>query len=585
MTRPTDLDTNRHEPDLNDIGSTYERGESGLVSWIGTGAAGGKANGLLRAENALQKHFPDGTFQNITITIPRMTVIRTDVFDAFLKQNNLIEQISEGDSDDAIADLFQEAEIPPSIVGDLMDLVQHCNQPLAVRSSSLLEDSLHEPMAGVYVTKMISNRSPEPTKRFNELTAAIKLVWASLFFAGARSYLQSRKKDVRQEKMAVIIQRVVGRRHEDHFYPLISGVARSWNFYPVGYARPEQGVVDLALGLGKTIVDGGQTWSYSPAYPKAPAPYGSVRDLMHSTQTRFWAVMMGKPPEWNPLTETEYMVQSSIKTAEEHGVLSQLCSTYDPSSDRIYSGLFGRGPRVIDFSPMLQANTLPLNDLILQILHACESECGEKVEIEFALDWSGKLEDPVTFALLQTRPMNISAQMVDIEPLTSRPEDLFIRSEHVLGNGEDESIRDIVFIRPDTFDMARTMDIASEIGDMNRALTDTFYLLLGFGRWGSSDPWLGVPVCWGQISGARAIVEAPWEKGRIEMSQGSHFFHNMTALGVFYFSIWSQEHIDWEWLQQQEIVQQTQWLKHVRLESPIHVAVDGRTGKGVILKP
>ncbi len=320
---------------------------------IGDGELGGKAQGLAFIKDFLATDLDPSRFPGIDVQVPTLVVITTQMFDLFMERNDLNDIALSDMPDDRIAHAFQKADLPVEMLGDLRALIEKVHTPLAVRSSSLLEDALYQPFAGVYATKMIPNNQHDPAQRFHRLMEAIKFVYASTFFKTARGYIRATDHDVESEKMAVILQEVVGRRHGDRFYPHISGVARSFNFYPVGRARPEEGVVNLALGLGKTIVDGGITWTYSPAHPSAPPPYGSIGDLMKNSQLRFWAVNMGRPPEYNPIAETEYLLQADIGQAEYDGTLKVTASTYNAQSDRLTMGIGNQGPRVLNFAPLL----------------------------------------------------------------------------------------------------------------------------------------------------------------------------------------------------------------------------------------
>ena len=334
---------------------------------IGSGDLGGKAQGLVRIQGALDREL-EGRVDGIDITIPRLVVLPTDGFDAFVARNHLDEVASEEPPDDRLAHAFQQADLPSELLGDLRALAGEARQPLAVRSSSLLEDALAQPFAGVYETKMLSNNQPDPGERFRRLVQAIKLIWASTFFRSARTYRRAAGIAERDEKMAVIIQEVVGSRHGDRFYPELSAVCRSYSYYPIGRSKPEDGVVSLALGLGKTIVDGGLCWSYSPRRPKAPAPFASVQQMLAETQTRFWAVNMAGPRAYDPIAPTEYLVEADLSAAEYDGTLRSLASTYDGASDRLRPGVGMEGPRVLDFAPLLKLREWPVNDLVQALL-------------------------------------------------------------------------------------------------------------------------------------------------------------------------------------------------------------------------
>lgn len=550
------------------------------LTYIGGGSPGGKAQGLIFINATL---FDAAAFPEIPVNIPRFTVLRTDVFDAFMEKNALADIAHSDAADDRIAHAFQKADFPVQYIGDLRALVASLKTPVAVRSSSMLEDALHEPFAGIYATKMIPNNQPDIDTRFRKLIEAIKFVYASTFFKAAKDYRNATGRGPSDEKMAVIVQEVVGQRHQDRYYPEVSGVARSYNFYPLGKTRPEDGVVSLALGLGKTIVDGGRCWTYSPSRPKANPPYGSAAEWLKQTQTQFWAVTMGKPPAYDPIKETEYLLEASLTDAERDNTLKLLASTYDGQSERIMPGTSGSGPRILTFAPLLVLNELPLNPLIQSLLSVCEQAVGSAVEIEFAMTLK-----PVRFGFLQVRPMHVSDERIILAENEMTGDDLLLASEQVLGNGGIDTLRDVVYVRPEQFDAKFTPKIAAEIEAINRALVEAGrpYLLIGFGRWGSSDSWLGTPVQWGQISGAKVIVEATLPNMDIDMSQGAHFFHNISSFRVSYFSVKhsGKYQIDWTWLDAQESLTKTQFVRHVKLSTPLAVKVDGRTGKGVIRK-
>jgi hypothetical protein len=552
------------------------------VTRIGDGALGGKAGGLLLARDALAR-LEQSKVAPFAVAVPRMAVIGTDIFDAFIERNELYAVVAAGRTDERLALAFQRAELPVEIVGDLRALVEVAHTPLAVRSSSLLEDALERPFAGVYETKMIPNNQPDADTRFRKLVEAVKLVYASTFFRAAQAYRRATGQADQSEKMAVILQEVVGRRHGDRFYPDVSGVGRSYNFYPSGAARPEEGVVSLALGLGKTIVDGGQCWSYSPAHPGAPPPYGSVGELLDNSQTAFWAINMGRPPEYDPIAETEYLLQGSLADADQDDTLRYVASTYDVGSDRLTPGIGARGPRAVTFAPLLVLRQLPLNDLLRALIEACEKTLECPVEIEFALDLEeGRLE----LGFLQVRPMVVSHECIEISERALEAPDLLLASRRAMGNGRLDTLRDVVYVKPVAFEARFTPTIAGELEETNLRLLEEgrSYLLIGFGRWGSSDPWLGIPVTWGQVSGARVIVEATLPGMDVEPSQGSHFFHNISSLGVGYLMVphRAQPPIDWAWLDAQPALAETDHMRHVRLRQPLLVEIDGRVSRGAI---
>jgi hypothetical protein len=489
--------------------------------------------------------------------------------------------------DDRIANAFQQSQLPEEIVGDLKALMDEVHQPLAVRSSSLLEDALFRPFAGVYETKMTPNNQPDPTARFRKLVEAIKFVYASTYFRSARNYIRATDRSIRDEKMAVIIQEVVGRRHDDRFYPELSGVCRSYDFYPGMHSRREDGVVNLALGLGKTIVEGDPTWTYSPGRPKAPPPFESVVDTLKNTQTKFWAVNMGRPPAYDPIRETEYLVRLDLSAAEYDDTLAFVASTHDADSGRLSPGVARSGARALTFAPLLELETYPLNRLIKTMLTMCERALDVKVEIEFAMTLPGPGgAENARLGLLQVRPMVVSDEQVALTAEDMSGPNVLVASSRVMGNGTDSTIQDVVYVKPESFEARYTRAIARELEQVNAALLTAGrpYLLIGFGRWGSSDPWLGIPVNWGDICGAKAIVEATLPDMIVELSQGSHFFHNISSFHVSYFSVRHQAvpGIDWDWLNAQPAESETTYLRHVRLDDALVVKVDGRAGRGAI---
>ena len=554
---------------------------------IGSGSLGGKAKGLVFIKDLLAKRINASSFSDVDINVPTMAVIATDCFDQFIAQNRLAALPFEEMPDDRIAQAFQKCDLPVELLGDLRALNVQVKTPLAIRSSSLLEDALERPFAGVYATKMIPNNQFDPDIRFRRLVEAVKFVYASTYFREARDYIRTTGTKPGEEKMAVIIQEVVGQRRGDRFYPDISGVARSYNFYAFEPARPEDGVVTLALGLGKTIVDGGIAWTFSPTYPEKPPPFATVQELVKGTQTEFWAVNMGKPPAYDPVSETEYMVHGNLADAEADEALSLLASTYDPERDRIVPGIGSRGPRILNFAPMLVREEFPLNDLVKALLNASEKTVKAKVEIEFAITLQGRRGDRprARLGFLQVRSMVVPDQVVDVNLSDPRA---IVASDMVMGNGTADDIQDIVFARPDKFSPMHTPAIAQQLESVNRELQQQHrpYLLIGFGRWGSSHPSLGIPVDWSQISGARAIVEATLPEMNVELSQGSHFFHNLSSFRASYFMVQHGRRpgINWDWLNRQPVVRETEFIRHVRPTARLSVRVDGRTAKGVILQ-
>jgi len=560
---------------------------------IGGGALGGKAKGLGFIKRILATSCAPGTFPDVELSIPRLTVVGTDVFAEFMKRNGLLEVACSDAPDERIAHAFQKGELPPLVVGDLRALISEIHTPLAIRSSSLLEDALSHPFAGTYATKMIPNNQPDGGARFQRLVEAIKFVYASTFFRDAKSYRRAIGQPGVDEQMAVIIQEVVGQRHGDRFYPTISGVIRTYNFYPTRPASPADGVVHLALGLGKTIVDGGVSWTYSPAFPRHRPPYGSVQDLLKNTQTAFWAVNMGPPPPYDPINEAEYLVQGDLADAEYDGTLEQTVSTYSAESDRLVIGAGASGPRVLTFAPILELEDVPLNRIVRRLSTSCKEAVGCDVEIEFAMTLRGESRgreanrELSRFGFLQLRPTRVADEAVEVSEGDLHGPGVLVATDRVLGNGASDDITDVVYVKPEVFNAQHTRVIAAEVDAANRKLSaeGRGYVLIGFGRWGSSDPWLGIPVTWPQISNARVIVEATLPEMNVDPSQGSHFFHNMTSFRVHYLTVShaGPHRIDWERLGRLPAVNEATYVRSVRALKPLRIRVDGRAGRGVIL--
>jgi hypothetical protein len=512
-----------------------------------------------------------------------MAILCTKIFDLFMQRNDLYEIACSDLPDDRIAHAFQRAELPFEVLGDLRSIVEQVHTPLAIRSSSMLEDTKNEPFAGIYHTKMIPNNEFDPDIRFRQLVEAIKFVYASTFFRSARDYRKALGHQDCDEKMAIIIQKLVGKRLRSCYYPELSGVARSYNYYPLKPARPEDGVVNLALGLGKTVVEGGISWVYSPAFPHAEPPFGSVENKLNGTQTEFWVVNMGEPPAYDPVNEVEYLSLENITAAEEDGTLKYVASTYNALTGRFSIGTGIKGPRVLTFAPLLVLEQLPFNDLIKSLLSVCEEALDTPVEIEFAMTFN-----PHQFGLVQVRAMAVPTDVVQVSEQELLGDNLLGASENVLGNGIVESIRDVVYVKPKGFELKHTKSIVPELEHFNSLLLGAGapYALIVIGRLGTLDPWLGIPVQWGQVCGAKVIVETTLDSARLELSQGSHYFHNMINLGVKYFSMPFDRRykIDWDWLEAQEAVEETQFVRHVRLPAPLKIRVDGRRSRGVIYK-
>ena len=555
---------------------------------IGSGSLGGKGRGLAFTDNLLRKYLEPDHFPGMTIRIPRTIVLGTDVFAEFVAQNDLLALAVQNVSDQEILRAFLHADLPATVLGDLRAILDKARFPLAVRSSSLLEDAMYQPFAGIYATVMIPNSNPDITVRFHNLLQAIKFVFASTYFRQAKNYIEATSNRIEEEKMAVIIQEMVGTKNGRYFYPEISGVARSFNYYPFGKATQKDGVVNLALGLGRTIVEGGTSLQYSPAYPAVYPQFGTTRDLFHNSQLQYFALDLQSDIIRKYPREDQNLALLDLADAEKHGTLRHVASTYSGQEDRLYEGVSRSGPRVLTFAPVLKSEIIPLNQAIRLLVNMCETAVNAPVEIEFAVRLGRETPTPAEFSFLQLRPMvkQEGSISIDLEDLAA--DDLLFRCEKTLGNGIAR-LRDVVYVKPESFNAMRTREMVREIAGINDVLLHERrpYLLIGPGRWGSSDPSLGIPVGFGDISGARAIAETTLPNMIIDPSQGSHFFQNLTSFRITYFTLrhYNEEHsIDWDWLSALECVQETAHLRHVRAPEEMMILVDGQTGYGVVLK-
>jgi CheY-like chemotaxis protein len=559
-------------------------------SIIGSGSIGGKARGLAFLDRILANYFDQAQFPKIALAIPRTVVIGTDMFDDFIKENDLLAFAVENHSDNHIINRFINASLPAKMVGDLRDFVKHVRVPLAVRSSSLLEDSLYLPFAGIYATKMLPNDQYGDDIRFLNLVNAIKFVYASTFFRQAKSYIKSTPHRIEDEKMAVVIQPVVGTLHRDCFYPDFSGVARSYNYYPVGQAKPEDGVVNVALGLGKTVVDGGISLRFTPAYACVLPQFTNIKDMFNFSQRDFYAIAMKHTASVAFLEEDQYLSKQGLERAEKDGVLQYLASTYSRENDVVYDGINFPGPRIINFAHILKNDIFPLAKILQYLLKLSSEAMDCPVEIEFAATLDAANVFPAIFSILQVRPLVVNDELVKVELAETQKEFALCYSNQVLGNGISHTIRDIVFVKPAIFTAAKSPQIANEVDKLNSQLCteNVPYMLIGPGRWGSTDPWLGIPVKWSQIGGVKVVVEVGLPNMNVDPSQGSHFFQNMTSLRIGYFTIplnSANAFIDWPWLESLSTISETPFLKHVRVTQPLKVMIDGRKSQGIILKP
>lgn len=554
---------------------------------IGDGSLGGKGRGLAFIDNIIKRHRDLNKFENMPVRIPKTVVLCTDIFDEFMEANKLYRIALSDASDEDILKAFLKAHLPERLAADCRVMMKVVPGPLAIRSSSLLEDSHYQPFAGIYSTYMIPPLNDEDA-RLELLGDAIKSVYASVYYKDSKAYMKATSNYIDQEKMAVIIQEVVGQQHETRFYPQISGVARSINYYPVNDQKAEDGIVNMALGLGKYIVDGGQTLRVDPYQPKKIMQLSEMEMTLRETQTRFLALDLSRTQLDFKTDDGFNLLNLSVRQADKDGVLRWISSTFDSYDQVIRDGYYeGPSRKIISFCGILQYDVLPMPEILQNVLHYGSTEMRRPVEIEFAAN----VNDDKTgeFFLLQIRPMVDNKMNLDEDLNEISDDQLVIRSESAIGHGIMSDIYDIVYVKTADYSASYNPKIAEQMEKINDKLLDEQreYVLVGPGRWGSSDSWLGIPVKWPAISGARVIVECGLTNYRIDPSQGTHFFQNLTSLGVAYFTINPYKGdgmFDEEWLNSLPAIEETEYLRHVRLEQPLTAKVDGVKKLGVVMK-
>ncbi len=555
---------------------------------VGSGSLGGKARGLAFVNRLLMLEDVDSRFPEIRIHVPPAVVVSTEVFDQFIEENRLTDFALGSASSEEIRRRFAASNFPKEAQADLKAFLARADYPLAVRSSGLLEDSPSQPLAGVYRTVMIPNRGPLD-RRLADLVSAVKNVYASTYSGQAKAFLGMTPFRLEEEKMAVTIQKLVGRLHGHRFYPDFSGVARSHNVYPSPPMKAEDGVAAVALGLGRTVVEGGASISFCPRYPKKALTFSSVESLLESSQREFFALDLSlEAARTGP--EGAELTRFGLGEAEEDGTLAALGSTFSPENQTVYDGLAREGIRLVSFAPILKLEVFPLAELLSELLEIGKRGTGTDVEIEFAVNLSVPEGELPEFGFLQLRPLALAVEPEELE-IGSRPEaDILCRSQSVLGHGKVADLRDLVVVDYHRFDRLKSVEAADEVARINAALQSQGipYILIGVGRWGSMDQHLGIPVTWNQIAGARVIVESGFKDLIVAPSQGTHFFQNLSSLNVGYFTVNPQAgdgFLDWDWLLSQPASGQTGIVRHLRLAESIKVLMNGRTGEGLILKP
>lgn len=564
--------------------------ESGFFK-TGRGSMGGKARGLAFLATQLSENgWLQAKYGGVRITIPQTLVITTEGFEDFLDDNALRNFNPEGLSDDRVLGTFLAARFPVWLRDDLKAYLQQVTYPLAVRSSSLLEDAQGQSFAGIYNTYMLPNCHGELTIRLGQLINAVKLVWASTFLENPRAFARSTLHRTEEEKMAVIVQKLTGARHGDYFYPALAGVAQSYNFYPVGHMQPEEGIAHIALGLGKTVVEGGSALRFSPRYPELLPQFSTVDDILRNAQRAFFALKMTASPEHVGLGGQSALAKLAVDQAADHPPVRFFASGYSPQDQRIRDRLGQGDYPVVTFASILKHGAIPLPAILRDLLDLGHHGMGGPMEIEFALNLASADQPRPSLTLLQIRPMAKTPPRPGEDEIDNgEMHRAFCYSSMVMGTGGLNTVRDLVYVKPESFDPARTVAIAAEIAAFNGQLkaAGRKYLLIGPGRWGSADSWLGIPVRWKDISEVGAIVETTHPQLHADPSQGTHFFHNITSLGISYITISRdpRDFIDWQWLAGLPAARDGRFMRHVALGKPLRLKFDGKRSCAAILIP
>ncbi len=554
---------------------------------IGQGSLGGKARGLAFVATLLQRN-PElhKKFASVNIIVPKTLVLTTEAFNSFIDANDLRSFAKVDLPDEEIADAFLVAELPVWVRDNLRAYLEQVNYPLAIRSSGLLEDAKFRAYAGLYSTYMIPNNSSSLDERLDDLVTAIKLVYASTYFRSPKAFGKRVGLRTEDEKMAVIVQQLIGERFGDSFYPAISGVAQSHNYYPFDRMKPEEGIATIALGLGRMVMEGEQTLRFSPKYPQLLPQFSVVEDMLKNSQQSFYALNMSQECRLVSFSEDCTLEKRQVVDALDEHPVRLLTSTYIPAEKRIRDDGFVPGHKIVTFAQVLKYKSFPLAEILQDVLRTAQDGMACPVELEFSVHMPQQADQIPEFAFLQLRPMSARAELIEVYISDEELKQSFCVSHSALGNTSRDDMLDIIYVKPDVFDKSRTVDIAREISLLNAKLfeADRPYLLIGPGRWGSADRWLGIPVKWADIHGVGAVVEAAMPEAKVEPSQGSHFFHNVTTLGINYFTVTEngEDILDWDWLTSLPLAEETRHVAHVALEKPFNLKVDGRKSLGAI---
>lgn len=561
-----------------------------VFSRIGESSIGGKARGLAFINSIIKNYRLFDKYENMIVSIPRTVAIGTDVFDEFMETNDLYKVGLSDLSDEEILNAFVSANIPDRIRDDLVSFISVIKNPIAIRSSSLLEDSMYQPFAGIYSTYMIPNTRISQKAMINQLETAIKCVYASVFYKGSKAYIASTSNLIDEEKMGIVLQEVCGSRYGNRFYPTISGVARSINYYPIAPEKFDDGIASIALGLGKYIVEGGTSLRFAPRYPKKALQLSSPDITLRETQKEFFALDLMSDSFKVSVDDGVNLQRLKLEDAEADGTLKYVGSTYDYEDNKVSDGLLGKGRRLVTFSSILNYHSIPLTDILNEILSIAQKEMNHPVEIEFAVNLDTPPDHPKIFHWLQIRPIVETYDKTIVKLEDVKRENALILSDSALGNGEIKNVYDIIYIKPEQFKPADSPLIAETIEHINDELVNKNrnYILIGPGRWGSNDPWLGIPVKWPQISNARLIVEMGLKNYRVDPSQGTHFFQNLTAFQVGYFTInpfMDDGLFDVSFLEKLPAVYEEKYVRHVHFDNPLLIRIDAHKNKGVVFKP
>jgi CheY-like chemotaxis protein len=562
-----------------------------MLTRIGESSIGGKARGLAFLDTLIKRNRLYNRFDGVEITIPRTIVIGTDIFDEFMEMNNLYKvALSDEFEDEEILKRFINAPLPDIVSDDLEIVVSLVEKPLAIRSSSLLEDSHYQPFAGIYNTYMVPLVKEDRKITLDLVHKAIKGVYASAFYKDSKAYMAATSNVIDEEKMAIVIQVVAGKQYGDHYYPTFSGVARSINFYPVEPEKSEEGIVNIAVGLGKYIVDGGLSLRFSPKYPKKVLQTTNPDMALKETQKHFFALDLNPDSFQISPDDAMNLIKFPMKQGEKDGSIKEIASSYDFHNHMLRDGYNYDGKKLATFAGILKHNKFPLAEIMETVLRLGEEEMGKPVEIEFVVDLNERRGSRKVFNLLQIRPIASKDESVNIYRDEINTDKLLLLSEKALGNGIIDDITDVVYVKPQNFNPANNKDIVPLVADLNTKFLEEGinYILIGPGRWGSSDPWLGIPVKWPHISAARLIIESGLEDYRIDPSQGTHFFQNLTSFRVGYFTInpfIGDGSYDIDFLDKQPAVFENKYIRHVRFEKPLVAKIDGKKNLGIICKP